>query len=189
MRTKALNILEQIKKLIPGFDENKIPVDSNCNYVKLRVLTEEIRSEAYLPYLSEEELITFISIADKILNRIRFLDEGSDLSFGVIDSILDSLWHQKKTKELSNKTRREIAKLALSILNPKYQKYWIDDLSPSVSSYNHCIYFIFMLEDRFRTENEEFDAVFDYLMKYIDKYGHEHHLSKRWLKRKANAHK
>ena len=113
MRTNAIQILENIKKIIPGFDDNKTTIDSNCDYNHIRLLTEEIRSEAYLFYFSEEELNTFISIAEKILTRIRFLDEGSELSFGVIDCILDSLWHQKKTEDLSNITRREIAKIAL----------------------------------------------------------------------------
>lgn len=161
-RTKAINILEKIKNQIDGYKKNKTPLDSICDYNSIRNLTEEIRSDAHLLYMSEEELSSLISIAEKILIRIQFLDEGSELSFGVIDSILDSIWHQKKTEDLSSKTRREIAKLALSILNPTYEKYWIDDLSPSASSYNHCVYFIFMLEDRFRTENEEFEAVFDH---------------------------
>jgi hypothetical protein len=183
LRTEVIQILEKVKELIPGFEENETPINSVCDYNNILNLTEEIRSEAYLYYLTDEELNTFISFADKILERIQFLDEGSELSFSVIDSILDSIWHQKKTEELSSKSRREISKLALSILNTKNRKYWKDDLSPSASSYNHCIYFIFMLEDRFRTENEEFETVFNYLEEYIEKYGYEHHLSKRWIKR------
>lgn len=35
MRTKALNILDDIKKLIPGFEKNVTPVDSSCNYVQV----------------------------------------------------------------------------------------------------------------------------------------------------------
>ena len=85
-------------------------------------------------------------------------------------------------------TRRKLAILAISILNPKYDIYWVESLTPSASNYNHCIYFIFMLEDRFRTENKEFEAVYNHLAKYIEKYGTDHHLSKRLIKRRNNAH-
>jgi len=183
LRQRAIDILEEVKTCIPGYSENQTPLNSKCDYEKLRILCEEITCETYLFYFSEEELDCYIQIADKILTRIRFLKEGSELSFSVIDTILDAIWHQKKTAELSNKTRREIAKLALAILNPEFDSHWVNNLAPSASSYNHCIYFIFMLEDRFRTENEEFEAVYNHLTKYIERYGYDHHLSQRWTKR------
>lgn len=186
MRQRAIEILEEIKYCIPGYSENKTPLNSKCDYEKLRKLCEEITRETHLFYYSQDELNSYIEIADRILTRIRFLKEGSELSFSVIDTILDAIWHQKKTAELSNKSRREISKLALAILNPKFDSHWVNNLAPSASSYNHCIYFIFMLEDRFRTENEEFEAVYNQLKSYIERYGHDHHLSQRWIKRFEN---
>ena len=186
MKVRTKEILNEIRDQIPGFYEKKTPIDSNCDYKRLWKLTEELRSEAYLIHMSEDELNSFISVAYKILTRIKFLNEGSEFSFLVIESILDSIWHQKKTEELSNKTRRELAKLAITIMNPTNDQYWIDSLAPSASSFNHCIYFIFMLEDRFRTENEEFEAVYNQLEKYIKRYGNDHHLSQRWIKRFEN---
>lgn len=189
MRKRALELIEELKSNIPGFYENKTPANSTCDYFSITGLTEQIRQDGLLELVNHEELNSYIGIAHKIMTKIKYLEEGSEDSFRSIDSILDSIWHHKPQKEMSTNNKRELAKLAISILNPKYKQYWVDDIAPSASSYNHCIYFIFMLEDRFRNENEEFLAVYNGLKFYINKYGSEHHFNKRWNKRLEDAYK
>lgn len=184
-RKRVLSIYEEIRNQIPEYSAGEIPVNEPCDLKKIGLLTEELRSEAYLYYTSEAELNELMSIANDLVFRINLAKYDPQSTFFIVDSILDSIWHQKKSEELSDTNKRTLTKLAINILNQSNEKYWIESLSPSESNFNHCIYFIFMLEDRFRIENEEFEAVYNHLFKYIEKYGQDHHLSQRWLKRRS----
>jgi len=182
-RKRTLAIYQEIKELLPGYREGRIPIGKTCDMKMIWSLTDEIRSEALLHYTSEVELNELIAIANNLVDRVNLANYDHEKGFSIVDGILDSVWHQRQSRELSERNRRNLAKLAINILNAKNEKYWVENLSPSASSYNHCIYFILMLEDRFNTTNEEFEMVFQHLERYIDKYGKEHHLSQRWLKR------
>jgi len=182
-RKRILSIYTEIEELLPGFLDGKITIDEPCDLQRIGLLTDEIRSESYLHYSSEVNLNNLMTIANDIVNRISLANYNAQESFFIVDSILDSIWHQRKEDELSDRNKRNLAALVVNILNKDNDQYWVDSLSPSASNYNHCIYFIFMLENRFRKKNEEFKSVFNHLKKYIDRYGHEHHLSIRWLNR------
>lgn len=164
---------------IPGFLEKRYSPKKSCDLINLKKIVGNITSEGLLFHSTNEQLDIYIEIGIELLTRIHYARYEPENIFFIVDQILDSIWHQKKVELLSKKNKRNLAKFALEILDEKNKKYWIDSLSPSSSWFNHCIYFIFMLEDRFRNENGEFLAIYANLKYYIEKYGN-HHLTLRW---------
>ena len=135
-RNRAISIFKEIKELIPGYFEGKIPSNKKCDLKKIGSLTDELRSEGYLFYSSEVELDELISIAYELTNRVKLANYDPEATFFVIDNILDSIWHQKKSEDSSDSNKRNLASLAINILGFNIGKYWVDELAPSASNFN-----------------------------------------------------
>ncbi|MBK7096953.1 MAG: hypothetical protein IPH57_18525 [Saprospiraceae bacterium] len=158
--------------LINRVSENRI----NESIDELCFIIDHVRSEGVINYQTQTNLKELLEIGQSLVDSKLNSQQNLQVSY-ILDTILDTYWHQTSKDNVSEEIRTFYANLCSSILNADNSNSLSDN-----SYFKHCIYFIMMSDHIFN--DKQFIKIKNQLNRYIETlYGEDHHLSKRWKSR------